>query len=394
MRKVDSTQHSAFSTQLEQRWLAAALLVIVGVAAACGAHTTPLMASADTPRVVAVAEVRSEQPRLTAILPAELNAYQDVLLQARVAGFIRHLYVDRGSRVAAGQLLAELEAPDLVAQRAEAEHRLASAQAQRMEASAALERDRVTLQRLRGAAAEVNGAVAGNDINVAEQTVASDQAEVASRQAAEEAAQSALRTQAVLEGYLRVVAPFHGTVVRRNASEGALAGPSAAPLFELQQLDPLRLVIDVPEDEAVGMQIGLQLPFSVSNQPQTQFTGTVARIAQSLRRETRTMPVELDVPNPDHVLAPGMFVRVAWRFERDHPSLFVPATAIMRTSERTFVQVVGAGGALRWVDVTTGFSHGDEIEVFAAGGGLKPGDHVVAPADDELRPGQRVTTAH
>jgi len=365
-------------------------LAVVG-SVGCRADSSPLPAHAGAPRPVAVAAVRSEQPRISEELPAELSAYQDAMLQARVAGFVRRLYADRGSRVARGQLLAELEAPDLVAQRAEAQHRLASAQAQRLEASAALERDQVTLQRLRGAAAAAAGAVAGNDIHVAEQTVAADQAEVASRQAAEEAAQEALKSQVAMEGYLRVEAPFGGVVVRRGASEGGLAGPSAAPLFELQQLDPLRLVIDVPEAEAVGMQLGLKLPFTVSSQPGRQFEGTVARIAHSVRRETRTMPIELDVANPDLRLAPGMFARVAWSFRRERPTLFVPTAAVVKTSERSFVEVIGADGGLRWVDVSTGFSHDGEIEVFAAAGSpLRSGDRVVVPGDDELRPGQRV----
>ncbi|HUX66259.1 MAG TPA: efflux RND transporter periplasmic adaptor subunit [Terriglobales bacterium] len=369
--------------------LTLALAALMG--AGCRADSSPLPANAGAPRPVTVAAVRSERPRISEALPAELSAYQDVMLQARVAGFIRRLYADRGSRVASGQLLAELEAPDLVAQRAEAEHRLGSARALRLEASAALERDQVTLQRLRGAAAAAAGAVAGNDIHVAEQTVAADQAEVSSRQAAEEAAQEMLKSQVALEGYLRVVAPFRGVVVRRGASEGALAGPSAAPLFELQQLDPLRLVIDVPEAEAVGMQLGLRLPFTVSSQPGRRFEGTVARIAHSVRRETRTMPIELDVANPDLALAPGMFAHVAWSFQREDPTLFVPIAAVLKTSERSFVEVVGADGALRWVDVTTGFSHDGELEVFAAAGNpLQPGDRAVVPGDDELRPGQRV----
>lgn len=365
---------------------AAAMLAGIG----CHAHSSPVAVDPAAPRAVAVAAVRLERPRLAMELPAELSAYQDVQLQARVAGFIRHLYADRGSRVAAGQLLAQLEAPDLVAQRAEAEHRLGSARALQLEATAALERDRVTLQRLQGAAASVAGAVAGNDIHVAEQTVAADQAEAASRQAAVEAAQEALKTQAALESYLRVTAPFAGMIVRRSASEGALAGPSAPALFELQQLDPLRLVIDVPEAEALGFQLGQQLPFTVSSQPERTFQGTVARISHSVRRETRTMPVELDVPNPDFTLAPGMFARVSWSFQRAHPSLFVPTTAVLKTTERSFVEQIGRGNTVRWVDVATGFGNGDWLEIFDPASALHPGDHVIVPADEELRPGQAV----
>ncbi|MGH9483964.1 MAG: efflux RND transporter periplasmic adaptor subunit [Terriglobales bacterium] len=364
------------------------LLAAPLVWAGCAAHSASLPATASSSRTVVVAAVRRVQPRLTMELPAELNAYQDVNLQARVAGFIRALHADRGSRVRAGELLAELDAPDLRAKRAEAEHRLSSAQALRVESSAALQRDQATLQRLRGADAAVAGAVAGNDIQVAEQAVAADQAEVQSREAAEKAASSALQEQVAMTDYLRVVAPFAGTIVRRDASVGALAGPGAPPLFELQQLNPLRLVIDVPEAETVGVPVGARLPFTVSSQPGQTYYGVVARVSNSVRRDTRAMPIELDVANPSHALAPGMFVHVQWSFQRSQPSLFVPATAVTRTSERTFVERIGGDGRLQWVDVRTGFADGNDIEVF---GSLAPGDRVVAAADDELRAGQQVT---
>lgn len=358
----------------------------------CNAHSSSLPASTRVEaRAVRVAAVSSARPRLTMLLPAELAAFQDATLQARVPGFIRKLYADRGSQVRTGQLLAELDAPDLSAKRAEAEHRLSSAKALRLEAQATLQRDQATLQRLQGAAAAEAGAVAGNDIQVAEHAVAADQAEVESRQAAEQAAAAALASQAALTDYLRVVAPFSGVIVRRDASVGALAGPSAPPLFELQQLDPLRLVVDVPEAEAVGIPTGQRLPFTVANQPGRTFTGVVARIAHSVRRDSRSMPIELDVANTGFVLAPGMFVRVQWSFQRTQPSLFVPASAVVRSSERTFVERIGADGRLQWIDVSTGFAEGANIEVF---GPLAPGDRVVTAADDDLRPGQLVTVEH
>lgn len=358
----------------------------------CNAHSSALPATAgEEARAVRVSAVQRARPRLTMLLPAELAAFQDATLQARVPGFIRKLYADRGSQVRAGQLLAELDAPDLSAKRAEAEHRLASAQALSLEAQATLQRDQATLQRLRGAAAAEAGAVAGNDIQVAEHAVAAGQAEVEARQAAEQAAAAALASQAALTGYLRVVAPFSGVIIRRDASVGALAGPSAPPLFELQQLDPLRLVVDVPEAEAVGIPTGEHLSFTVANQPGRSFTGVVARSAHSVRRDSRSMPIELDVANPGLVLAPGMFVRVQWSFQRTQPSLFVPASAIVRSSERTFVERIGADGHLQWIDVTTGFADGANIEVFGA---LAPGDRVMTAADDALRSGQVVTVVH
>lgn len=368
--------------------LASAALAALA-AAGCGSRAAAKPASSSPPLAVQTAPLALLRPRLSFTLPAELAAYQDVQLQARVAGFIRRLYADRGSRVSRGQLLAVIEAPDLVAQRAAAEHRVASARSQRVEAEAALERDRVTLARLRGAQAEMAGAVAGNDIHVAEETVAADQAEVASRRAAEAAAEQALRSQIALEDYLRVTAPFAGMIVRRAASEGALTGPGAGSLFELQQLDPLRLVVDVPEAEAIGIEIGARVPFTVADAPGRVYYGRVARIAHSLRRETRTMPVELDVANPDLKLAPGMYAHVSWTFQRDQSTWFAPAAAVVRGTERTFLEL-DQNGVVAWQDVTTGFSDGDRIEVF---GPIAAGERVITPGDDALRPGAKVSAA-
>ncbi|MGH9487851.1 MAG: efflux RND transporter periplasmic adaptor subunit [Terriglobales bacterium] len=371
--------------------LAAAALAPALFWAGCTAraHSAPAPARAFV-RSVAAARVSSARPRLIMNLPAELAAYQDVKLQARVTGFIGKLYVDRGSRVREGQLLAELDAPDLRAKQAQTAHQLASAQSLRLEASATLQRDQATLNRLQGAAKAMPGAVAGNDIQVAQQAVAAGQAEVEARLAAVQAAQAALDAQSALTAYLRVTAPFSGMIIRRDASVGALAGPTQPSLFEEQQLNPLRLVVDVPEAETVGIPLGARLSFTVANQPGRTFTGTVARISHSVRTSTRTMPVELGVANPNLVLAPGMFVQVQWTFQRRQPTLFVPASAVVRSSERTFVERIGPDSRLQWVEVSTGFTEGANIEVF---GDLHPGDRVVAAADDDLRPGQQVRLA-
>jgi membrane fusion protein (multidrug efflux system) len=368
---------------------AAAVLALAAMGAGCGRADSSAPAPAASLRQVSVIRVMERQPRLGTDLPAELSAYQDAKLQARVSGFIQHLYADRGSRVRQGQVLALLEAPDLVAQRNQAEQRLKSAAALRLEAQAALDRDQATAGRLHAAAQAMAGAVAENDVHVADQAVAADQAEVASRQAAEQAAQAALNEQIARESYLRVLAPFPGVVIRRDASEGTLAGPSAPALFEMQQLDPLRLTVDVPEAEAVGTRLGETLSFTVANQPQREFRGVVARIAHSVRPESRTMPVELDVPNPGLVLAPGMYARVKWRFERAQPSLFVPATAVLHGTERTEIELA-AGGRIRRVTVTTGFADGNLIEIFGA---VHAGDAVVTDADPELQNGQAVGIA-
>lgn len=349
----------------------------------CRARAAATAPPPPPPPSVAVSAVESGQPQFESKLPGELRPYQDVDVQARVEGFVKTMLVDRGATVRSGQLLAVIEAPDLVAKRAAAEQRLSAARAQRVQAQAALARDQGTLKRLQDAAASMEGAVAGNDLNIAAQTVAADQAEVAARAAAEGAAERDLTSVEAIESYLRVTAPFAGVIVRRAASPGTLAGPSKTPLFQLQQLDPLRLVVDVPEAQIAGIKTGAKVKFTVITHPGETFEGTVARIADSLRPATRTMPVELDVPNPGLKLAPGMYARVDWHSERSYSTLFVPSSAVVTTTQSTFVERVH-DNKIEWVPVQQGFVLPDRTEVF---GPLQPGDTVVVQGSEELRPG-------
>ncbi len=347
-------------------------------------------AAAENPQpLVTTVLVQRQRPRLSTDLPAELEPYQDVVLRARVAGFVSRLYVDRGSQVRAGQVLAVIEAPDLVARVGEAQQRLSAARAQRAAARAALIRDQATLDRLTGAARAMPGAVAGNDITVAEQTVRMDAAQVEARTAAEAAAQQAAEALRALQQYLRVRAPFSGMVVTRMTSTGALVGPGGAPMFELQQLDPLRLTVDVPEDEVGGAALGNRVNFRVTNAPGAQFTAAVARIAHSVRPQTRTMPVEADAANPGLVLAPGMFARVRWPIGRPQASLYVPSDAVMDSTAGHAVEVV-RGGRIAMVNVTPGYTNGGRMEIF---GPLRAGDAVVSPADNGLTAGTKVRVA-
>ncbi len=159
------------------------------------------------------------------------------------------------------------------------------------------------------------------------------------------------------------------------------------PMVRIETPSRLRLVIPVPEAYVAGISEGAKVEFSVSAYPGQTFSAPVARIAQSIDAKTRTMPVELDVSNPSGRLAPGMFSEVLWPVHRRGPTLFVPTSAVARTTERVFVIRIRDGSA-DWVDVKTGATSGSLVEVF---GDLKEGDEVAARGTDELRPGTQVT---
>jgi RND family efflux transporter MFP subunit len=291
--------------------------------------------------------------------------------------------VDRGSAVKQGQVLVELTAPEMDAQIAEAESRLQSAEAERVQAEAQLSAAQNTLKFLTEAS-KTPGAIAGNELIQAEKQVDADKALVAARQHASQAAQASVNTLKTMQSYLKVTAPFDGVVTARLIHPGALVGPnSGSALLEVQQVSTLRLVVAVPEENVGGIVRGAKVDFNVAAFPGRTFSGTVARIAQSLDPKTRSMPVEMDVINREQMLAPGMYPTVRWPVRSSEQSLFVPKTSVVTTTERTFV-VRDKNGHAEWVNVQKGVTEGDLIRVL---GPLQPGDLVVKRATDEIREG-------
>jgi RND family efflux transporter MFP subunit len=323
-------------------------------------------------------------------LPAELTAYQSVAVYSRVTGFVKTVHVDRGSRVRTGDLLVTLDAPELVAQRLEAQSKLHESEAQLSIVRAKAEADKGTFERLKAASA-TPGVVAGNDLVVAEKTADASRSQVVAAEQGAEAARQALYAIREMEGYLRVTAPFTGVVTERNVHPGALVGPSggaavAQPMLRIVQNARLRLVVPVPEAYTTAVNAGTEVPFSVVAYPGESFSGRVARIARAVDVATRTMAVELDVANADGRLAPGTFCQVQWPVRRPGPSLFVPSASVAATTDRTFVIRI-RGGKTEWVDVRTGLTSGPLVEVF---GDLRAGDEIAGRGTDELRPGTEV----
>jgi membrane fusion protein (multidrug efflux system) len=353
------------------------------------AETPPAAAGDSGPRTIDVVRVVEQPLDVELSLPGELTAFQTVAIYPRVSGFVRAINVDRGSTVRAGDVLATLEAPELVAQRAEAESKLQAAEAQVAVTRARAEAARSTFDRLKAASA-IPGVVAGNELVVAEKMADANQSEVLAAQQTVEAARHALNAIRDLEGYLRLTAPFAGVVTERNVHPGALVGPTAGgtspPLLTVVESARLRVVIPVPEAYTSDLETGRTIPFSVAAYPGQRFAGTVARVARSVDVATRTMAVELDVANRDGRLAPGTFCQVRWHVRRPGPSLFVPSTAVGTTTDRTFVVRV-RGGRTEWVDVRTGLTSGSLVEVF---GELNGGDEIALRGTDELRPGTDV----
>jgi membrane fusion protein (multidrug efflux system) len=368
---------------------ALSLLALAGCRGTTPAQTTEKEAAAG-PQTVEVVKVVEQPLNVTLSLPGELTPDQTVALYSRVTGFVKTITVDRGSRVRAGQQIAALEAPELVAQKSEAQSKLQSAQAQLAAIRSKAEATASTYEKLKAASA-TPGVVAGNDVVLAQKAAEADQGQMTAAQQNVEAARQALNSVSDMEGYLRITAPFNGIVTERNAHPGALVGPTggpgtATPIVRIVDSIRLRLVIPVPEAYTAGVTSGTSLSFTVAAYPGQTFSGTVSRISRSVDVTTRTMAVELDVNNADGRLAPGTFCQVRWPVRRTAPSLVVPNGSVATTTGRTFVIRV-RGGRTEWVDVKTGLSSGALIEVF---GDLKPGDEIAARGTDELKAGAAV----
>ena len=313
---------------------------------------------------VTVVPVVAQRLDETVRLPGELLPYLGVDLYPKVTGILQTLDVDRGSRVKRGQVLARLMAPELSAQRAEAQAKMRA--------------DEITYERLT-TAANTPGVVAPNDLEIAKRAVEADRARV--------------RSLKDMEEYLVITAPFDGVVTTRNVHPGALVGPAGGggaganpPLIRLEHTVRLRLTVPVPEPYTGDIALNQDVKFSVPAFPGQTFHGTISRVSHSVDPKTRTMPVEMDVENAEGLLAPGMFPEVEWPVRRSGPTLFVPAKAVVTTTELMFVIRIRQE-TVEWVKVRKGHSIGSQIEVF---GDLNAGDYVVWRGSDELRPGTKV----
>jgi membrane fusion protein (multidrug efflux system) len=344
-------------------------------------------------QTVEVVPVASQKLATTFTLPAQLVSFQSVNVYPKVTGFVDVIRVDRGSRVHKGELIVRLSAPELVAQRAQAESAVRAAESQLSTAKAKLSSDKGTYLHL-ASAAKSPGVVAENDVMVASQTTSADEGQVQAAESNVEAARDVMRSVAQLESYLNVYAPFDGVVTTRNLHPGALVGPASGPsgtmpIVEIVDTDHLRLIVPVPEAYVGEMQLGQQVAFTVPGLPGETFHAPIARISHDVELSTRTMPIELDIRNADGRLPPGSYSTVQWPVHRAKATLFVPTSAVTNDQQRTFVERV-RHGKVEWVDVVTGLNVSGNIEIF---GDLKPGDEVIRNASDAIRAGQQVNAS-
>ncbi len=383
---------------MHDRWRVVIATAVIALVGACG-NPAPKSAAAAEHRdaiPVHVIHLTSERRARAVTLPGELRAFQEVRLYPKVTGFVRALYADRGSVVRKGQVLARLEAPEIVAQRTGGTAGAEAADAVLREAQARYDGDIDTYRRLREAA-QTSGVVAPNELERARSSAAADSARLISVQRQADAARSTLTSASALEGYLTISAPFDGVVTQRGADSGALVGPgtgaASQPLFAIVEDRTLRLVVALPESNSGAVLAAGAGPavatFQLRAFPGRVFSAALSRRAHSLDAETRTEALEFDVRNADGMLKPGMYADVTLHVSPAAPAFYVPTKAVSASTQGVFVIRVRRDSA-EWVPIQRADATKDTVRVI---GELQDGDALVVPATEELARGSVVWVA-
>jgi RND family efflux transporter MFP subunit len=382
------------------------LMTAVAVTTGCGGSHAATPAAAETPIVSAVRVVRGDLSQ-TLTLASEFRPFQEIDVHAKVAGYVKAIYVDVGDRVAAGQLLAVLETPELQDQITQDEatsrrsqEEINRAQADLERAESAHEMAHLSSTRLAAVMKERPTLVAQQDIDEAAGRDRVAEAQVSTAKSALAAARQQLaiananENQArTLFAYARITAPFAGVITHRYADTGAMiqAGTSSQtqtmPVVRLSENSLLRLILPVPESAVARIHVHEPVTIVVPTLNKS-YPGTVARFAEELSGDTRTMHTEVDVKNTDLTLVPGMYANATLTLDESKGVLLVPVQAVDRGDTKSTVMVVNQAHQIEVRDVTLGAESSEKIELKS---GVGENDLVVLGNRSQLKPGTTVT---
>jgi RND family efflux transporter MFP subunit len=335
-------------------------------------------------------------------LAATTQAIQDSIIYARTSGYLSKRHVDIGDKVEAGQLLAEIASPEIDQQLRQGQADLRQSERNLDLQKANLDLAKATMGRYEAADAE--GAVAKQAVDQSVSAYRTAQAAVAAAEANVQSNRANVQRLQELTSWQRVLAPFSGAVIQRNVDVGALitagspvnntaVAPSSVTggangLFEIAQIDSLRVFVNVPQAYALNVKVGLPVQIAVRGQLGQPVMGKVTRTAGAIDPGTRTLLTQVDIPNQAHRLLPGMFVYVTFKIAPSGTRWRVPATAVIFNAQGTRVAIVGAGNTLRFQEVVLGRDFGTSIDIQA---GLQGDETIVKQPTVSLQEGQRVT---
>jgi RND family efflux transporter MFP subunit len=336
---------------------------------------------------VRVEEVAQRLGKLHVTLPATTLAFEAANIYARASGYVAKRYVDIGDHVKAGQLLAEITAPEVEAQVAQYQNSLQQAQATQRQNEAQRASTQVTSKRIsilakEGWATQELGDTDWYSFQAQQHATTAAQYNAA-------AMEQQLKYYNQQKIYQQVVAPFAGVITQRNIDVGSLITADATggtSMFSLVHSNVIRVWVYVPQDDAFGVKPGVDAIVRVPAMPNLTFDGKVTRIADALQPGTRTLLTEVDVSNSDGALQPGVYCTVELKIPRKSPALIIPASAIIFNQNGMQVAVVENGVAhLHKIAITT--DYGTEVEVNE---GVKNGDQVILQPPVNLADGDKV----
>jgi len=360
------------------------VLVAVAVCAALAVGGLPRLAARDKlaqqtaslskPTVSVTTPMRAAAQQML-MLPGDIQAYQRAAIYARTSGYLKAWHADIGTHVRSGQLLAEIDAPEVDAQ-------LEQARSDAAMASANYQIAKVTADRWADLLAK-NA--------VSKQSAQENMSIMKAKQATLAAALANVRRLEQLQSYEKVYAPFDGVITARNVDVGALidAGNTGQPaaLFELAETDRLRIFANVPQDDAPYVVPGTKAQLSLSQFPGRTFAGSVARTSGAIDPRTRTLRVEVDLDNPDGTLLPGAFAQLSLALTHADPGLSLPANVLLFRPHGVQVAVVDARGVVSLRTITLGRDFGTRVEIRS---GLQGNERVVVNPSDAISAGQAV----
>jgi RND family efflux transporter MFP subunit len=366
-----------------RRMMRIALIVLAVLVVAFAAGYLPrrnrradLASAAETSRR-ALPRVELVSPKIGASeralhLPGTAQPFQETVVFARASGYVRAWHADIGDKVNKGQLLAEIDTPELDHELSQARAQLAQVRASLAQATANRNLARANLGRAQKLAPSGVVSRAELEQNTAQAEVS--EANVTVANANVRAQEANIRRIEELKGFAKVMAPFAGTVTQRSAEVGSLVtAGNNQPLFRIAATDPLRVFVQVPQDVAPGVRAGVPAKVAVREYPGRPFEGEVLRAAGELDSNTRTMTTIIRVPNGDGALLPGMYAEVALTLPVPHQVFELPSTALMNDARGQHVAVVDAGNKLHLVPVVVEQDKGTAIDISS---GLHGGEKV------------------
>jgi RND family efflux transporter MFP subunit len=378
--------HGVGQTGSKHGWMIAVIALLI-VAAVVIAGIVPRLRARAALRTAtyenSIPTVNVIRPKMGApqneiVLPGNIQAFNDSPIYARTDGYLKKWYVDIGAHVKAGQLLAEIETPEV-------DQQLDQSRADLNTAQANLQLSQITAERYQG--------LAQSD-SVSKQEVDNATSDFAAKKAMVASAQSNVKRLQELQSFEKIYAPFDGVITARNTDIGHLinsgAGSPATELFHIAAVQELRVYVNVPQQDSASAKPGLKADLTLQEFPGKRFPGTLVRTADAIDQASRTLLVEVDVNNRTGELLPGAYAEVHLQVPSGSPTYILPVSALIFRSAGLQVATVQGGDKAALVNITLGRDMGNEVEVVS---GLNAGDSVIVNPPDSLISGETVRVA-